>query len=871
VGFVINDLSKRWQGGRIPYDINAGVFPPGSANRQAVQQAIDTWNATSDVTLTPRQGQGDFALFTSGPACQSPVGRQGGSQQISCSVGTGGFGAGSVMHEIGHCFGLFHEHQRPDRNNFVSVTPGVNVNNLQILTNGLPIGGYDCCSIMHYPNIAGQIVNISPACASMGQRARLTEGDKGAIRFIYPLTHVNTLGDTSDLRIALAIHQGLLFLAWRGSGNDNLNLVFSTDGGATFTGKQTFGDTSSRAPALASHNGQLFLAWKGSGNDNLNVAQVDFSQGAIHGLTGKVTLGETSDMGPALASHDGRLFLAWRGSGNENVNLNFSEDNGRSFRGTKSFGDTSTDAPTITSHNGQLYFGWKGSGNDNLNVAIVALVSNGGGFGIDGFSQKTTLGETSDFSPALASQNGRLWLAFRGSGNENLNIIASDDAASTFVDKRVSFETSTDAPCLTGGLGRLFYGWKGSGNDNFNSSRVSLAPLIPELVGSVHSGNFLQSTFESQGNFEMLVPQGSHLVHLFRDNDAAGFPWIRSGAQPTVPQAGGGGVIQFNPTAVSVMQSNFLGDGVHGNFEAVVRMTPVLKLGENDPLEFYFFDTGGRQWRGPFPVQANGQAITGVTGRSALIQSTFGRQGNFELLVPQGNQLVHYFRDNDASALPWIKSGSQPVVPAGGGGVIQNSPTAVSLIQSNFKGNGVTGNLEAIVRMTPVLDPSGAGDFLDAYFFDSGKRQWNGPFTVTVNNVPISGVTGDPALVQSNFGQQGNFELLVPQGNQLVHYFRNNDAPGLPWIKSGSQPVVPTGGGGVISRNPTAVTLLQSNFRSNCVQGNLEAVVRMTPVLDPDNVGSSIAFYFFNSANLTWNGPAFIAAGGQTIVGVTGF
>ena len=38
-------------------------------------------------------------------------------------------------------------------------------------------------------------------------------------------------------------------------------------------------------------------------------------------------------------------------------------------------------------------------------------------------------------------------------------------------------------------------------------------------------------------------------------------------------------------------------------------------------------------------------------------------------------------------------------------------------------------------------------------------------------------------LIQGNFGNKGNFEVLVREGVKLRHYWRNNDAAGLPWNK----------------------------------------------------------------------------------------
>ena len=38
-------------------------------------------------------------------------------------------------------------------------------------------------------------------------------------------------------------------------------------------------------------------------------------------------------------------------------------------------------------------------------------------------------------------------------------------------------------------------------------------------------------------------------------------------------------------------------------------------------------------------------------------------------------------------------------------------------------------------------------------------------------------------LVQSNWGTKGNFEVVAPVGlGGLVHWWRNNDSAGFPWV-----------------------------------------------------------------------------------------
>src|SRR5205085_1223896 len=92
---------------------------------------------------------------------------------------------------------------------------------------------------------------------------------------------------------------------------------------------------------------------------------------------------------------------------------------------------------------------------------------------------------------------------------------------------------------------------------------------------------------------------------------------------------------------------------------------------------------------------------------------------------------------------------------------------------------------------------------------DSGPAfNWSAP--VTIGN----GVSGVPALIQSKFGTKGNFELVVPSDQAGICFqFRNNDAASLPWS---GQVLFGQSLGKV-----TAVTMIQSNFGN---PGNLEVM-----------------------------------------------
>src|SRR5260370_18240562 len=107
----------------------------------------------------------------------------------------------------------------------------------------------------------------------------------------------------------------------------------------------------------------------------------------------------------------------------------------------------------------------------------------------------------------------------------------------------------------------------------------------------------------------------------------------------------------------------------------------------------------------------------------------------------------------------------------------------------------------------------------------------------------MAGVAGVPALIQGTFGSMGNFEMVVPSASGgLLHFWRNNDADGLPWVGAESF-------GGSLG-NVDAVTMIQSNFGS---PGHLEVVVR---------AGHQLYLFWRDSdAAFTWNGPFPLMAG----------
>jgi hypothetical protein len=420
-----------------------------------------------------------------------------------------------------------------------------------------------------------------------------------------------TLSDTSPLSPSLASLNGDIFIAWKGDGNDNLNVMFSTNNGQTFGNKYTSGETSPQAPAICAHNGSIFIAWKGDGNDNLNVAQVNISGSSITGFS-KTTLADTSPLSPSIVSLNGRLYIAWKGDGNDNLNVMYSADNGKTFGNKYTSGETSPQAPGLAVHNNNLYITWKGDGNDNLNVALVDISGNS----ITGFSQKITLGDTSPQSPCLASLNGRLYLAWKGDGNDYLNIMYSSDNGQTFGNKYTSPETSPRYPTLTTNDNDLFIGWKGDGNDNLNVSVVGLA-------GNAITG-FTTPAYVWEVDINSFAVKPGDTVECkvqYVNNMAGQITLVDQTSAPNSP---------FSITLVPPPGASFSGNCAEWIMEAPDGGLPMSALPKFTPVRFTGAQcstaagqTGNPQTGNTFNIVNNSKTLTAVALASDAVSITF--------------------------------------------------------------------------------------------------------------------------------------------------------------------------------------------------------------------------------------------------------
>jgi len=179
---------RLWLGGVVVYCIDAGVLWP-----ERIEAAIAAWQARTPIRFRPREAHdANFVVFRHGEGCSSGVGMIGGMQYVDLDAGAS---VGTIVHEIGHVIGLWHEQSRRDRDRYVridyeNIDPSLRYNFNQQLNDGIDVGSYDYDSIMHSPRNAlaldpGRPTIVAPAGVVIGQRDHISAGDARAVGYFY--------------------------------------------------------------------------------------------------------------------------------------------------------------------------------------------------------------------------------------------------------------------------------------------------------------------------------------------------------------------------------------------------------------------------------------------------------------------------------------------------------------------------------------------------------------------------------------------------------------------------------------------------------------------------------------------------------------
>lgn len=176
---------------QIPYIVTAAATQ--------LNNAISAFNTTFSgiIQFVPRTTQADYVNFDFDPSnqsgqCESSVGHVGGEQFVQ---GSGSCSLGTLLHEMGHVVGLYHEMSRPDRNtyltvNLANVIKGSEDNFTQLSDNFQDLGPFDYGSVMMYIPFAfsrngGPVLETIPAGMPLSNLSGYTAADIDGVKRLY--------------------------------------------------------------------------------------------------------------------------------------------------------------------------------------------------------------------------------------------------------------------------------------------------------------------------------------------------------------------------------------------------------------------------------------------------------------------------------------------------------------------------------------------------------------------------------------------------------------------------------------------------------------------------------------------------------------
>jgi len=242
-GLGLASYFTRWTNGIIPYQFSKALTDVEIA---MAKEAINHWNENTSIKLVAitaenRSDFQNFVTFEASNGCSSYVGMRGGEQELWIS---GACGVGSIIHEIGHTVGLFHEHTRNDRDNFISVERDNIIDDAQfnfdvLDTGAMLLGEYDYGSIMHYGEAffsinGAKTITVLDGVSEIGQRVALSEKDIASVDSLYATDvalNVSTATDEQSDRIRADVAVSNL----GEMGSHQLTLILDADNDAQWT------------------------------------------------------------------------------------------------------------------------------------------------------------------------------------------------------------------------------------------------------------------------------------------------------------------------------------------------------------------------------------------------------------------------------------------------------------------------------------------------------------------------------------------------------------------------------------------------------------------------------------------------------------
>lgn len=179
-----------WPNGIVYYAFSADIT---TVHQKAFVDAANDWASFAHVSFVPRTTQPNYLLIENDAGNSSGVGMLGGPQDFKINAWV----RDTLCHELGHALGYVHEHERSDRDTYVTILtqniqPGFEFA-FALLPNSNNRSSYDFLSIMHYSRNA---FSISPDLDTI-------EPNSGYTQFI------DIMGNTYGRELSVFDRQGM--------------------------------------------------------------------------------------------------------------------------------------------------------------------------------------------------------------------------------------------------------------------------------------------------------------------------------------------------------------------------------------------------------------------------------------------------------------------------------------------------------------------------------------------------------------------------------------------------------------------------------------------------------------------------------------
>merc|ERR1712212_494981 len=107
-----------WPGGIVPYIFGSCIT---AQQRGVIEQGMADFHAKTCIRFVEHSNQaGYLEIVSNDSGCWSYVGTIGGMQRVSLDA-NGCIYVGTAIHELMHAIGFYHEHQRNDRDDYVTI------------------------------------------------------------------------------------------------------------------------------------------------------------------------------------------------------------------------------------------------------------------------------------------------------------------------------------------------------------------------------------------------------------------------------------------------------------------------------------------------------------------------------------------------------------------------------------------------------------------------------------------------------------------------------------------------------------------------------------------------------------------------------